>query len=147
MSLPQARETSTAYRQTDWSQYISCIRYRIAWLPGGSGFGAVLHPVIVVVLKLLVVDRCPTRISSIFYGWLRTVRFQRPLVLIYLMHASLGSFGRLRRRFTSTVYDEERWFDESRPRITSLDTFDRWTVFTNFIDQVFSSRFCWKKFW
>ena len=65
MSLQQARETSTAYRQTDWSQYISCIRYRIAWLPGGSGFGAVLHPVIVVVLKLLVVDRCPTRMSSI----------------------------------------------------------------------------------
>ena len=51
MSLPQARETSTTYRQTDWSQYISCIRYRIAWLPGGSGFSAVLHPVIVVVLK------------------------------------------------------------------------------------------------
>ena len=57
MSLPQARETSTAYRQTDWSQYISCIRYRIAWLPGSSGFGAVFHPVVVVVLKLLVDHR------------------------------------------------------------------------------------------
>ena len=84
MSLPQARETSTAYRQTDWSQYISCIRYRIAWLPGGSGFGAVLHPVIVVVLKLLVVDRCPTRMSSIFWQW-----------------GSLGSPGWIRRAFYS----------------------------------------------
>ena len=84
MSLPQARETSTAYRQTDWSQYISCIRYRIAWLPGGSGFGAVLHPVIVVVLKLLVVDRCPTRMSSIFGQW-----------------GSLGRLGWIMRAFYS----------------------------------------------
>ena len=84
MSLPQARETSTAYRQTDWSQYISCIRYRIAWLPGGSGFGAVLRPVIVVVLKLLVVDRCPTRMSSIFGQW-----------------GSLGRLGWIMRAFYS----------------------------------------------
>ena len=84
MSLPQARETSTAYRQTDWSQYISCIRYRIAWPPGGSGFGAVLHPVIVVVLKLLVVDRCPTRMSSIFGQW-----------------GSLGRLGCIMRAFYS----------------------------------------------
>ena len=81
---PQARETSTAYRQTDWSQYISCIRYRIAWLPGGSGFGAVLHPVIVVVLKFLVVDRCPTRMSSIFGQW-----------------GSLGRLGWIMRAFCS----------------------------------------------
>ena len=84
MSLPQARETSTAYRQTDWSQYISCIRYRIAWFPGGSGFGAVLHPVIVVVLKLLVVHRCPTRKSSIFGQW-----------------GSLGRLGLIMRAFYS----------------------------------------------
>ena len=84
MSLPQARETPIAYRQTDWSHYISCIRYRIAWLPGGSGFGAVLHPVIVVVLKLLVVDRCPTRMSSIFGQW-----------------GSLGRLGWIMRAFYS----------------------------------------------
>ena len=84
MSLPQARETSTAYRQTDLSQYISCIRYRVAWLPGGSGFGAVWHPVIVVVLKLLVVDRCPTRMSSIFGQW-----------------GSLGRLGWIMRAFYS----------------------------------------------
>ena len=84
MSLPQARETSTAYRQTDWSQYISCVRYRIAWLPGGSSFGAVLHRVIVVELKLLVVDRCPTRMSSIFGQW-----------------GSLGRLGWIMRAFYS----------------------------------------------
>ena len=46
-----------------------------------SGFGAVLHLVIVVVLKLLLVDRCPTRMSSIFgqrgslgnFGWVMLV--------------------------------------------------------------------------
>ena len=84
MSSLQARETSTASRQTDWSQYISCIRYRIAWLPGGSGFGAVLHPVIVVVLQLLVVDRCPSRMSSVFRQW-----------------GSLGRLGWIMRAFYS----------------------------------------------
>ena len=83
-SLSQAGETSTAYRQTEWSQYTSCIQYHIAWLPGGSGFGAVLHPVIVVVLKFLLVDRCPTRMSSIFGQW-----------------GSLGSFGWVMRAFYS----------------------------------------------
>ena len=42
------------------------------------------HPVIVVVLKLLVVDRCPTRISSIFGQW-----------------GSLGSLGWIMRAFYS----------------------------------------------
>ena len=83
-SLSQARETSTASHQTEWSQYISCFRHRIAGVPRGSGFGAVLHRVIVVVLKLLLVGFCPTRMSSIFRQW-----------------GSLGSFGWAMRAFYS----------------------------------------------
>ena len=42
---------------------MSCIRYSIGYLPRGSGFGAVLHPANVVVLKyvLLIVVRLARR--------------------------------------------------------------------------------------
>ena len=71
------------YCQTEWSQHIFFIRYSIARLPCSSGFCAVLHPVIVVP-NLLLVDRCPTRVSSIFWRW-----------------GSLGGFGCVMRAFYS----------------------------------------------
>ena len=79
-SLWRGRGTPTVYRQTEWSQYISCIRCRTGCLPCGSGFCAVLHPFNVVVLKYLLVDRCRVHMWSIFWQW-----------------GNLGSFGLVMR--------------------------------------------------
>ena len=79
-SLPQAGRNVNSL-SSDWVVAVHVL-YPVSYR--GSSFGAVLHPVIVVVLKLLLVDRCRTRMSSIFGQW-----------------GSLGSFGWVLRAFYS----------------------------------------------